>query len=250
MFKVKYHPDGRIAGYKARLVAQGFSQVAGVDYTETFAPTVKRKSLRIYLAIAAMLGLIVHQVDIVGAYLESLLDDNEFPIYMRPLPGLRNRIRSGLYMQLLRSTYGLKKSGRLWNQKVIKFFKDIGFLPLNADPSIFIRKEVGTGVTLVSVYIDDFLLGSNSLDVIVELKDALGKEYSVKDLGETKTIIGWQITRDLMKGTLKIDQGAFIRDLLEEENMTDCNSVSIPMKAGSTIEMNEADDYDEIELGP
>lgn len=71
---------------------QGFLQVAGIDYTETFAPTVRRKSLRIYLAIAALLGLIVHQVDIVGAYLESLLDDNEFPIYMRPPPGLRNRV--------------------------------------------------------------------------------------------------------------------------------------------------------------
>lgn len=108
-----------------------------------------------------MLCLIVHQVDIVGMYLESLLD-NEFPIYMSPPPGLRNRIRSGMYMRLLQGTYGLKQSGRLWNQKVIKFFKDIGFLSLNADPSIFIRKEVGTEVTLVSIYVDDFLLGSNS----------------------------------------------------------------------------------------
>lgn len=49
-------------------------------------------------------------------------------------------------------------------------------------------------------------------------------------------------------GTLKFDQSAFIRDLLEEENLTDCNSVNISMKAGSIIEMNEVDDYDETDL--
>ena len=59
----------RLARFKARLVAQGFSQVPGVDFSETFASTVRRASLRVYLAICAALGLIVHQVDIVGAYL-------------------------------------------------------------------------------------------------------------------------------------------------------------------------------------
>ena len=88
VFKVKYHPDGSVARFKARLVAQGFSQVQGIDFSETFAPTVRRKSLQIFLAISAMLGLIIHQVDIIGAYLESLLDDNKFPIYMKLPPGM------------------------------------------------------------------------------------------------------------------------------------------------------------------
>ena len=56
---MKYHPDGLIEKYKARLVAQGFSQVHGIDYTETFAPTVRRKSLRIFLAIAVILEMIL-----------------------------------------------------------------------------------------------------------------------------------------------------------------------------------------------
>lgn len=89
--------------------------------------------MRIYLAICALLGLITHQVDIVGAYLESLLDDNEFPIYMKPPPGIE-RMRKGLHCRLLRSLYGLKQSGRLWNQNVIAFYKRLGFRPLNADP--------------------------------------------------------------------------------------------------------------------
>ena len=137
VFRVKYNPDGSVARFKARLVAQGFSQVPGIDFTETFALTVRRKSLRIYLAICAFLGLIIDQVDIVEAYLESLLDNNEFPIYKKSPPGIE-QMRKGLHCRLLRSLYGLRQSGRLWNQNVIAFYKKIGFRPLNADPSILI----------------------------------------------------------------------------------------------------------------
>lgn len=90
VFKVKYNTDGSVARFKARLVAQGFSQIPGIDFAETFAPTVKRESLRIYLALCLMLNLFIHQVDIVGAYLESLLDNNELPIFMKLPPGIQH----------------------------------------------------------------------------------------------------------------------------------------------------------------
>lgn len=88
MFKVKYNTDGSVARFKARLVAQGFSQVHGINFSETFALTVRRESLRIYLALCLMLNLFIHQVDIVGAYVESLLGDNELPIFMKLPPGM------------------------------------------------------------------------------------------------------------------------------------------------------------------
>lgn len=184
VFKVKYNTDGTVARFKARLVAQGFSQVPGIDFTERFAPTVRRESLRIYLAIRTLLGLIIHQVDIVGAYLESLLDDNEFPIYMRPPPGIE-RMKRGLHCRLLSSLYGLKQSGRLWNKNVIAFYKKLGFRPLNADPSILILQTDGE-ITIVSVYVDDFLLASCTMSGLKSLKKNLARESDMKDLGEVK----------------------------------------------------------------
>lgn len=56
-------------------------------------------------------------------------------------------------------------------------------------------------------------------------------------------------TRDLATRTIRVNQSAYIRDLLEEENLTNCNAPTIPMKADSGIEMNEPDDYDEADLG-
>lgn len=70
----------------------------------------------------------------------------------------------------------------------------------------------------------------------------------MKDLGEVKTIIGWQVKRDLATKTLRISQSAYIKDLLEEEKLIDCNTPIIPMKAGSVIEMSEPDDYNKANL--
>ena len=80
---MKYNSDGSIERYKARLVAQEFFQVYGIDYMEIFAPTIRRKSLRIFLAIAIMLGMILMQMNVIGAYLESALGQNKQPIYMK-----------------------------------------------------------------------------------------------------------------------------------------------------------------------
>ncbi len=80
------------------------------------------------------------------------------------------------------------------------------------------------------------------------LTKSLLKEYNTKDLGEVKTIIGWQISRNNTSGTMKIDQSAFIRDLVIEEELTECNANVIPMKAGSTIEMLKPENYEEADL--
>ena len=103
---------------------------------ETFAPIIRRKSLRIFLAIATMLGMILMQMDIIGAYLESALGQNKQPIYMKiPQGGLAGR--EGLVCKILKSLYGLKQAERLWNKTIAKFFRKISFTPTNADACIF-----------------------------------------------------------------------------------------------------------------
>lgn len=141
VFRVKYHPDGSIERYKARLVAQGFAQVHGIDYTETFAPTIRRESLRIFLAITALLGMILLQMDVIGAYLESPLGQDEHPIYLKIPQGCKIG-REGLVCKILKSLYGLKQAGRLWNKTLIKFFRTIGFVtpPTQIHASLPIEK--------------------------------------------------------------------------------------------------------------
>ena len=120
VFKVKYNLDGSIERYKARLVAQRFFQVHEIDYTETFSPTIRCKSLRIFLAIIAMLGMILIQMDMVSVYLESLFSQNKQPIYIKIPQGCI--VRESLVYKILKNLYRLKKARRLWNKTITKFF--------------------------------------------------------------------------------------------------------------------------------
>lgn len=101
-------------------------------------------------------------------------------------------------------------------------------------------------IILVGVYVDDFLLAANQQDPLDWIKKELQKEYNIKELGEVKTIISWQATQS--SSTMKIDQSAFIRHLIEKEGMRDCNPVYTPMKTGNFTEIQGEIDYEEVDL--
>ena len=83
---MKYTSTGLINRYKARLVAQGFSQSLGDDYLETFSPIIRAESLRVLLAIGALEDLEIRQVDVVSAYPRAQLYAT---VYIRPSKALR-----------------------------------------------------------------------------------------------------------------------------------------------------------------
>ena len=107
-----YHPNNLIERYKIKLVVQRFSQVYGIDYIKIFTPIVRRKSLRIFLAIATMLELILIQINIVGAYLESALDQNKHPIFMK-IPQRCLVGRESPVCKIIKSLYSEKQAGQL-----------------------------------------------------------------------------------------------------------------------------------------
>jgi hypothetical protein len=74
VFKLKRDANGQISRYKARLVGRGFTPEKGVDYHETFAPTVKVISIQTLLALAAYNDSEVEQLDVVTAFLEANIE--------------------------------------------------------------------------------------------------------------------------------------------------------------------------------
>ena len=92
IFKVKKNADGSIERYKGRLVAQGFAQRPGFDFTETFAPTPKWAALRAVLALAALEDLHLESVDISSAFLNGTLKED---VYMRQPPGFVQKAMTG-----------------------------------------------------------------------------------------------------------------------------------------------------------
>lgn len=109
VLSVKYNPDGTVNKYKARIVAREFSQVQGIDYEETFAPTVKMDTLRTVLALIAIHDLETGQIDVNNAFTESSL---KWIIYMRAPAGVE--VNDGEHLRLLQSLYGLKQAACDW----------------------------------------------------------------------------------------------------------------------------------------
>ncbi|GJP35102.1 hypothetical protein CLOM_g19620 [Closterium sp. NIES-68] len=113
IYRHKYGPEGELTRYKSRLVARGFQQTKGKDYDEVFAPVGKGTTLRVLLAIAALLGWKIRQMDIVTAFLNGIILEE---VYMKQPEGLDDG--SGRVCRLKKAIYGLKQAPRAWYHKL------------------------------------------------------------------------------------------------------------------------------------
>ena len=151
VYRVKRDASGEISHYKARLVAQGFAQKPGIDFTETFAPVAKTDSIRLLLAFAAANNFEIHQVDVKSAFLNGKLQET---IYMRQPKGFTAKGKEDWVWQLCQTLYGLRQSGRVWYQKLHDALLELGFKPSAADPCVFIRSH-DDDLSIVFTHVDD-----------------------------------------------------------------------------------------------
>jgi len=234
VLKIKELPDGSVK-YKARLVAKGFSQKEGIDYTETFAPVIKYKSLRILLAIANERNMEVHQLDVTTAFLYGDLDEE---IFMEPPEGARSPDQKGTVWKLNKSLYGLKQSPRCWNRKIHTFFEKEGFSRSLTDYATY-TKGSGSTQVILALYVDDMLILSESLEEVNRVKGALKQTFDMTDFGEVSTVLGMRIQRNRELGILTVDQEKYTERILEKFGMENCKPVSLPMAVGQQLKESQ-----------
>ena len=165
VFKTKLNADGKIERYKARLVAQGFSQIFGSDYDETFCPVVRMESVCTLIAMSVQYGLQLHQVDVTTAFLNGRLEEE---VFMSQPEGFIAHGRQYLVCRLKKSIYGLKKSPRCWNTTLDGHLKSLGFVQANSDPCIY--RSSGGEMCLLGVYVDDSVVAAKSVATLEEVK--------------------------------------------------------------------------------
>ena len=105
VFVRKRNEKNEVARYKARLVAQGFSQMPGIDYEDTYSPVVDATTLRFLISLAVAEKLQMRLMDVVTAYLYGSLDTD---IYMKVPESCKSKPRVMFSIKLRRSLYGLK----------------------------------------------------------------------------------------------------------------------------------------------
>ncbi|XP_019159318.1 PREDICTED: uncharacterized protein LOC109156009 [Ipomoea nil] len=115
--------NNEVVRYKARLVAQGFTQRPGIDFDQTYSPVIDGISFRYLISLAVNMKLDMQLMDVVTAYLYGSLDAD---IYMKIPEGIQNsnmreKDRNMYNIKLQRSLYGLKESGRMWYNYLSEF---------------------------------------------------------------------------------------------------------------------------------
>lgn len=239
VFRIKRDHNGKITKYKARLVAKGFSQIPGIDFVETFAPVMRLETFRLLMALATKLDLLIHVVDVVGAYLNGTLKET---IFMAQPPDYDDD--TGRVSLLLKPLYGLKQAGRAWNEELNQSFFEMKFIRLFSDQCVYIRHQEHD-LVLASVHNDDITMLGSDIDAIKRAKAELGKHFTITDLGEAKQVVGLELERNLEEGTLKLSQKQYIQRTLEKFGMADSHPVGTPLDPNvKLIKLPDTENYD------
>ncbi|KAL2245081.1 UNVERIFIED_CONTAM: Retrovirus-related Pol polyprotein from transposon TNT 1-94 [Sesamum indicum] len=228
VFIRKRNERNEVVRYKARLVAQGFTQKPGIDFTETYSPVVDATTLRFLISLSVIEQLQMQLMDVVTAYLYGSLDTD---IYMRIPEGLKlpealqSKSRHMYSIKLKRSLYGLKQSGRMWYNRLSEYLIKKGFCHNQISPCLFI-KRTESGFVIIAVYVDDLnIIGSP--EEIRQAANYLKSEFEMKDLGTTKYCLGLQ--SEHTKGGIFIHQSNYIEKVLKRFHMDKAHPLSTPM---------------------
>ncbi|GLI65929.1 hypothetical protein VaNZ11_009594, partial [Volvox africanus] len=177
------------------------------------------------------------QLDVKTAFLNGDLEEE---IYTVQPPGFESG-GPGLVCRLHKALYGLRQASRAWNKTLHEKLIQMGFEVSNADPSLYIRRDLdGQICTYLLVYVDDVLIASHDEQTVLEVKEEIKQLYECRDMGEAEVFLGLVIKRDRETRTLTVSQEHMIHELIERYGMVNADPRSIPMSPG-TILMRAAD---------
>ncbi|CAI7862962.1 unnamed protein product [Closterium sp. NIES-53] len=231
IFRVK-RPPGSPPVFKARYVARGFSQRQGVDYFPTFSPTPKMTTLRVLLHVAAQRDYELHSLDFSTAFLQGSLHEE---IWLRRPPGFTGPSPPGTQWSLRRPVYGLRQAPREWHDTLRTTLAALGFAPSSADPSLFLRTDTSLPPFYVLVYVDDLVFATGDTAGLAHVNSELQKRHTCTDLGELRSYLGLQITRDRAQRTITLTQSHMVQQVLQRFDFTYSSPQATPLSTRQSL---------------
>ena len=233
--------------YKARYVARGFTQVQGVDYDETFSPTTRFTSIRALLQKATNENLVLHQLDVKGAYLNAPIDKE---LYIQQPPGYEmtaNR-STRLTCRLNKSIYGLKQSGRMWYETLTDYLKANRFVANVQDPCLYTRGRVDNDDYAILVFwVDDIIVGGKTDTNINSVKTLLQEKFNMDDRGQLQWFLGIDFKR-LNDGRYQINQQRYAEQILKRYGMAECKPASTPSGSDTHLQKATDDEHEQVHI--
>lgn len=149
----------------------------------TFSPVAKLVTLKVLLALVAIKGWSLSQLDVSNAFLHGDLQEE---VYMS-LPegygtGQGEYLPPNPVCRIHKSFYGLRQASRQWFDKFSTLLRSEGFGQSQAYHSLFIKSSSGSFITVL-VYVDDIPIAIDDQIAVDSLKAALNKKFKMRDLG-------------------------------------------------------------------
>ncbi|CAI7730287.1 unnamed protein product [Closterium sp. NIES-54] len=216
IFRVK-RPLGSPPAFKARYVARRFSQREGVDFFQTFSPTPKMTTLRVLLHVAAQRDYELHSLDFSTAFLQGSLHK---AIWLRRPLGFTGSFPEGTQTTLAA----------------------LGFAPLTADPSLFLRTDTTLPPFYVLMYVDDLVFATADMEVLSLVKAELHERHTCTHLGELQSYLGLQITRDRARRTITLTQSHMVHQVLQRFGFQFSLPQPTPLSTGHSLSAPPSDE--------
>ncbi|GJR31382.1 retrovirus-related pol polyprotein from transposon TNT 1-94 [Tanacetum coccineum] len=211
IYKVKLDELGGILKNKAQLVSHGYSQEEGIDFEESFALVARLEAIRIFLAFANHMNMVVYQMDIKTAFLIGNLREEK-------------------------ALYGLKQAPRAWYNILSSFLISQDFSKGLVDPTLFIREE-GKELLLVQIYVDDIIFAASTPELCDLFAKIMCLKFKMLMMGKISFFLGLQISQSL-RGIF-INQSKYALESLKKYGFDFCDPVDTPMVEKSKLDKDK-----------
>jgi hypothetical protein len=218
---------------KAHLVAQGFSQVEGLDFGETFAPVSRLEDIMILLPFAASKGFKLYQMYVKSAFLNGVIQQE---VYVRQPLGFGNRKYPDRVYKLLKALYGIKQALWAWYARLKTFLLEHGYVIGCVDKTLFSLSHV-IDFLLVQIYVDDIIFDGSSHTLVSRFQEMMESEFQMSMMGELTFFLGIQV-KQTKQGTF-VHQAKYMKDIMKKFNMAELKSVSTLMSSAALLGPDE-----------
>jgi hypothetical protein len=164
------------------------------------------------MALVAHYDLELHQMDVKTAFLNGDLLEN---VYMAQPKGFAVKRKEHMRCHLRKSIYELKQASRQWYLKFDETIRSFDFKENEEDNCIYAKFRNWKIIFLI-LYVDDILLASSDVSLLLETKRFLSSNFDMKDLSEASFIIGIEIHRDRRKEVLGLSQKTYLEKSSKE----------------------------------
>ncbi|GJR51799.1 retrovirus-related pol polyprotein from transposon TNT 1-94 [Tanacetum coccineum] len=147
IYKVKLDEMGGVLKNKARLVARGYRQEEGIDFEESFTLVSRLEAIRIFIAFAAHMNMVVYQMDVKTAFLNGILREE---VYVCQPNGFVDPENPNHVYKLKKALYGLKQAPRAWYDLLLSYLLSQKFTKGTDNPTLFLKCE-GKDILLMSM---------------------------------------------------------------------------------------------------